>query len=380
MAKRKTRECGPMLMQGNEACARAALAAGCSFMAGYPITPATEIPEYLSREMFKSGGVFMQLEDELASINAVIGASWGGARAMTATSGPGYTLMQEGISYAVETETPLVVINVMRGGPSTGQPTCSAQDAVMQVRYGAHGDYELIALTPSSVQEAFDFTLRAFDLADRFRVPVIVLSDEVVGHTREKIRIPEEVEVFDGGYQGVTKDFYRPDADGVPPRLEFFTGNKVIVDGQLHNEQGLRAGTEADICTALIQRLSHKLLDHMDEIASADTYDTEDADVVLVAYGSVSRTALAAVRKAREAGIRAGLLKLNVIWPVPEQLIRETCRNARHVLVPEMNTGEYLREIQRVTGADKTSGFSSIGGRYPTPDEILTVIREVVRS
>ena len=187
MSMQKVSNSGPKLMQGNEACAAGALAAGCRFMAGYPITPATEIPEYLSDKMFAAGGVFMQMEDELASINAVIGASWGGARAMTATSGPGFTLMQEGIGYAIVSETPLVIVNVMRGGPATGQPTCTAQDAVMQARYGGHGDYEIIALTPSSVQETFDFTVRAFNLADKYRVPVFVLSDETVGHTREKL-------------------------------------------------------------------------------------------------------------------------------------------------------------------------------------------------
>ena len=197
MRVKKLENSGPKLMQGNEACAAGALAADCRFMAGYPITPATEIPEYLSSKMFEAGGVFMQMEDELASINAVIGASWGGARAMTATSGPGYSLMIEGIGYAAETETPLVVVNVMRGGPATGQPTCTSQDAIMQTRYGGHGDYEIIALTPSSVQEAFDFTVRAFNLAEKYRVPVFVLSDETVGHTREKLVIPETVEIFD---------------------------------------------------------------------------------------------------------------------------------------------------------------------------------------
>ena len=203
MKVKKLSNSGVKLMQGNEACAAGALAADCKFMAGYPITPATEIPEYLSSSMFAADGVFMQMEDELASINAVIGASWGGARAMTATSGPGFTLMQEALGYAAVTETPLVVINVMRGGPATGQPTCTSQDAVMQARYGGHGDYEIIALTPSSVQEAFDFTVRAFNLADKYRVPVLVLSDETVGHTREKLVIPETVEIFDDKYEGV---------------------------------------------------------------------------------------------------------------------------------------------------------------------------------
>ena len=244
MRVKKLDDSGHKLMQGNEACAVAALAADCRFMAGYPITPATEIPEYLSSKMFEAGGVFMQMEDELASINAVIGASWGGARAMTATSGPGFTLMLEAIGYAAATETPLVVINVMRGGPATGQPTCTAQDAVMQARYGGHGDYEIIALTPSSVQEAFDFTLRAFNLADKYRVPVFVLSDETVGHTREKLVIPETVEIFDDKYEGICHEYFKPDEKGIPPRIRFFEGHNVLVDGQLHDERGVRQGTK----------------------------------------------------------------------------------------------------------------------------------------
>ena len=256
MSMQKVSNSGPKLMQGNEACAAGALAAGCRFMAGYPITPATEIPEYLSDKMFAAGGVFMQMEDELASINAVIGASWGGARAMTATSGPGFTLMQEGIGYAIVSETPLVIVNVMRGGPATGQPTCTAQDAVMQARYGGHGDYEIIALTPSSVQETFDFTVRAFNLADKYRVPVFVLSDETVGHTREKLVIPDEVEIFDEKFEGRCTAYFQPDEHKIPPRIRCFEGHNVLVDGQLHDERGIRAGTDPKVCAVTATRIS----------------------------------------------------------------------------------------------------------------------------
>lgn len=368
---------GTKLMQGNEACAAGALAAGCRFMAGYPITPATEIPEYLSDKMFAAGGVFMQMEDELASINAVIGASWGGARAMTATSGPGFTLMQEALGYAAVTETPLVVINVMRGGPATGQPTCTSQDAVMQSRYGGHGDYEIIALAPSSVQEAFDFTVRAFNLADKYRVPVYVLSDETVGHTREKLVIPETVEIFDERYEGVCKEYYKPDERGIPPRIRFFEGHGVLVDGQLHDERGIRAGTDPQVCAAAIRRYCSKILDNIDDITSVEEFFLENAETVVVAYGSVSRSALSAVRRAREEGIKAGLLKINTVWPLPEKKIRAVCAGAKRVIVPEMNVGEYLREVQRIAGCSRTEGVQSIGGVFPAPGVIYEKIAEV---
>ena len=377
MRLKKLTDCGSKLMQGNEACAAAALAADCKFMAGYPITPATEIPEYLSSKMFAAGGVFMQMEDELASINACIGASWGGARAMTATSGPGFTLMLEGIGYAACTETPLVIINVMRGGPATGQPTCTAQDAVMQARYGGHGDYEIIALTPSSVQEAFDFTVRAFNLADKYRVPVFVLSDETVGHTREKLIIPEEVEIFDDRFEGKCSEYFKPDDKGIPPRIRFFEGHGVLVDGQLHDERGVRQGTDAEICSRAILRYCSKILDNIDDITSVERFYLDDAETVLVAYGSVSRSALSAVNRARGEGIKVGLLKLNTVWPVPEKEIREACAGAKRVIVPEMNVGQYLREVQRVAGYDKVEGFSSIGGAFPHPNSIYSKIVEV---
>lgn len=377
MRVKKLDDSGHKLMQGNEACAAAAIAADCRFMAGYPITPATEIPEYLSSKMFEAGGVFMQMEDELASINAVIGASWGGARAMTATSGPGFTLMLEAIGYAAATETPLVVINVMRGGPATGQPTCTAQDAVMQARYGGHGDFEIIALTPSSVQEAFDFTLRAFNLADKYRVPVFVLSDETVGHTREKLVIPETVEIFDDKYEGICHEYFKPDEKGIPPRIRFFEGHNVLVDGQLHDERGVRQGTDAKICSAAIHRYCSKILDNIDDITSVERFYLDDAETVIVAYGSVSRSALSAVNRARAEGLRVGMLKLNTVWPVPEKEIREACAGAKRVIVPEMNVGQYIREVQRVVGMDKVVGFSSIGGAFPHPSAIYSKIVEV---
>ena len=380
MRVKKLADYGSKLMQGNEACAAAALAADCKFMAGYPITPATEIPEYLSSKMFGAGGVFMQMEDELASVNACIGASWGGARAMTATSGPGFALMLEAIGYAAETETPIVVINVMRGGPATGQPTSSAQDAVYQARYGGHGDFEIIALTPSSVQEAFDFTVRAFNLADKYRVPVFVLSDETVGHTREKRIIPESIEIFDDKFQGRCTEYYKPDEMGIPPRVRFFEGHNVLVDGQLHDERGVRAGTDPVVCSAAIRRYCSKILDNIDDITSVERFYLDDAETVVVAYGSVSRSALSAVNKLRKEGQKVGMLKLDTVWPVPEKEIREACAKAKRVIVPEMNVGQYLREVQRIAGMDKVEGFSSIGGAFPHPSAIYQKIVEVKQA
>lgn len=377
MRLKKLSNSGQHLVQGNEACAMGALAADCKFMAGYPITPATEIPEYLSDKIYSEGGVFMQMEDELGSINAVIGASWGGVRAMTATSGPGFTLMLEAIGYAVVTETPLVVINVMRGGPATGQPTSAAQDAVMQTRYGGHGDYEIIALAPSSVQEAFDFTVRAFNLADKYRVPVFVLSDETVGHTREKLVVPDAVEIFDSKFEGKCNEYYKPDEQKIPPRIKFFEGHNCLVEGQLHDERGIRAGTDPVVCAAAINRYCEKITDNIDDITSVEEFFLDDAETVVIAYGSVSRSALSAVRMARADGHKIGMLKLNTVWPVPERQIRTACKNAKRVVVAEMNVGEYLREVQRLVGFDKVEGFNAVGGAFPTPRAIYKKIVRV---
>ncbi|HBD86473.1 MAG TPA: 2-oxoacid:acceptor oxidoreductase subunit alpha [Clostridiales bacterium] len=377
MKTKKLSFCGSSLMQGNEAGAMGALAADCKFFAGYPITPASEIPEILSSKMFAENGIFMQMEDELASICACIGASWGGSRAMTATSGPGFSLMQEALGYAVVAETPIVIMDVMRGGPSTGQPTSSSQQDVMQSRYGSHGDYEIIALTPSSAQEAFDFTVRAFNLADKYRVPVIVLSDEVVGHTREKVTVPDTVELFDEKYRGLCKEYYKPDEKNIPPRIRFFEEHSVLVDGQLHDERGVRAGHDPVKSARAVEHYCRKILDNIEDITSVDRYFLDDADIVLVAYGSVSRSALSAVNKARANGIKAGLLKINTVWPCPVKEIKAACENARRVIVPEMNIGQYVKEVQRIAGFDKIEPLPSLGGVLHTPKMIFEKIAEV---
>ncbi|MBQ3185047.1 MAG: 2-oxoacid:acceptor oxidoreductase subunit alpha, partial [Firmicutes bacterium] len=279
-----------VILQGNEACAMGAIYAGCRFFAGYPITPSTEIIEMMSSEMQKCGGAFIQMEDEIGSACAIIGARWGGKKAMTATSGPGYTLMQEAIGFAAVTETPIVIVNVQRGGPSTGQPTLSSQQDVYQARYGSHGDYEIIVLSPSSVQEMYDFTIKAFELAEQFRTPVILLADEVVGHMREKI------EIRDGSKQikSVKQKYV------VSPQEDFFKGANTLVEGQLHDDKGRRIGHLAGRSGDFINNINKKISDNVDVIADIDTYFMEDAEVAIVAYGSVVRPAINAVKKARK--------------------------------------------------------------------------------
>ena len=370
---------GVRLWQGNEACAYGALAAGCRFFAGYPITPASEIPEILSESMYKAGGSFVQMEDELASIGAVVGASCAGIRSMTATSGPGFSLMQETLGYAIETETPIVILDVQRGGPSTGQPTASSQQDVMQARYGTHGDYGIIVLTPSSVQECFDFTVRAFNLADEYRVPVIILSDEAIGHLREKILVPENIDIFDDHYQGICRDYYKPDNRLIPPRIHFFEGHCMLLDGQHHDEKSIRAGHKADISAALVQRLCAKIESHTDEISTVQKTGKANASISVIAYGSVYRAAKSAVHKAISDGMDVNLLKIDTLWPCPEKQILQFCGKAKQVFVPEMNAGQYVREISRVLGIDRVTSLPSLGGILHRPQEIYNALQEAAQ-
>ncbi len=378
MKQKKLKNSGITIMQGNVACAEGALAAGCGYFAGYPITPASEIPEYLSSRLPEEGGSCLQMEDELASICSAIGAAWGGTRSMTATSGPGFSLMQEAIGYAVVSETPLVIVDVMRGGPSTGQPTSSSQQDVYQARYGSHGDYEAIALCPSSVQEMFDFTLRAFNLAEEYRTPVIVLADEVVGHMREKIAIPETIEVFDEPYQGKCDACFRPDARQIPPRVRFFEGHNVLIDGQLHDERGIRAGHLPDVSAAAVTHYCRKITDNIDAISDYRMFFEEDMDIAFVAYGSVARSVLAAVRKLRQNNIKAGLFKLNTVWPFPDKAVEQFCKASKKVIVPEMNKGQIVREVARVAGNDKTVGLPLLGGTLHNPAMLVRFAGEVL--
>ncbi len=377
--KRKlpVKNAGLKVLQGNEACAEGAIAAGCNFFAGYPITPATEIAEHMAKVLPQNSGTFVQMEDELGSISAIIGARWGGSKSMTATSGPGLSLMLEGLGYGLVSETPTVIVNVQRGGPSTGQPTASSQQDIYQARYGSHGDYELIAYAPSSVQEMFDYTVKAFNQSEKYRVPVIILADEIVGHMREKIHIPDEVEIEYREAPAKCEQPYAVDESLIPPSVEFFQGHSLLIDGQLHNEQGLRAGHLQDVSANLVERLNQKILKHIDEITDLETYELVNAKIVVICYGSVSRAALRAVKEARCQGIAAGWIKINTVWPFPEKQLQQLTKNSETILVPEMNIGKYYREIKGGLRDKEVISLPSLGGKLHKPEEILQKIREV---
>lgn len=367
-------------IQGNEACARGAIEAGCRFFAGYPITPSTEIAEDMALMLPKEGGVFIQMEDEISTLGAVIGAVWGGQRGMTATSGPGFSLMQEHIGFAAMTETPLVIVNMQRGSPSTGQPTMASQSDMMQARWGSHGDYEIIALSPSSVQECFDFTVEAFNLAEKYRVPVMVMSDEMVGHMREKITIPEKVNIIYRQMPEEGPEEYLPfkaPSDGTPPMPAFGDGYKIHITGLTHDERGYPDASNPQTHSKLVNRLCNKIRKHTDEIVRVKEEFTEDADVIVLSYGAPARSALTAVKNAREQNIKAGFIKLETVWPFPEKLIKEASSNAQRVIVVEMNLGQIYYEVERVLPDKKVELLPKIGGEVQLPTEILDKIQDI---
>ncbi len=370
----------PSFMTGNQAIAEGAIAAGCRFYAGYPITPSSDVAEALSGKLPEVGGVFIQMEDEIASMAAVIGASLGGLKSATATSGPGFSLMQENLGFAVVGEIPCVVINVQRVGPSTGLPTKVAQGDVMQARWGTHGDHPIIALYPSSAQEAFELTVRAFNLAERFRTPVVLLSDAVVAGLREKVEIPDEsdIEVVDRPRPTVSPAEYQPfdyTSTDVPPLATFGSGYRFHVTGLLHDERG--APTEDSELVARWWDYMHgKLHDHLDEILDYDEVDVDDADVIVVAYGCTARAAAHAVSLGRDEGLRVGLLKLKTIWPFADPVVDALADRVERFLVPELNLGQIRAEVERVAaGRAAVRGIHRADGRQITPDEILEALR-----
>lgn len=365
-------------IQGNEACARGAIKAGCRFFAGYPITPSTEIAEDMAIFLPKEGGSFIQMEDEISALGAVIGAVWGGMKCMTATSGPGFSLMQEHIGYAAMTETPLVIVDVQRGSPSTAQPTMTSQSDMMQARWGSHGDYEIIALAPASVQECFDFTVEAFNLAEKYRVPVMVMSDETAGHMREKITIPETVDIIPRKMPEEGPETFLPykaEPDGVSPMPPFGAGYKMHITGLTHDERGYPDASNPETHSKLVKRLCNKILKHRNELTQVKELYTEDADVIVVSYGAPSRSAITAVKKARDEGINAGHVKLEIVWPFPDKIIRSVTKHANHIIVAEMNLGQIVHEVERVAKCDaEVSLLPKIGGEMHRPDEILKEI------
>lgn len=367
------------LMQGNEACVEGALAAGVGFYAGYPITPSTEIAELLAEKLVASGARFLQMEDEIASMGAVVGASLTGLKAMTATSGPGFSLKQENLGYAVMAEVPCVVVDVQRAGPSTGLPTSPAQGDVMQARWGTHGDHPMIALSPSSVREAFDLTVRAFNLAEKYRTPVILLMDEVIGHMREKIVIPErdEVEVINRVQPQGDKRSYKPNdasADGVAPLAAYGTGYRFHVTGLTHDRAGFPTSKPEEV-DFFIRRIHNKIYNHLDDILAYETEGVEDADVLVVAYGCSARSTKAAIKEARSIGLKVGYFRPITIWPFPEEALK-TAAAGKTVIVPEMNLGQLALEVERIVKTD-VIGVNRVDGELITPKEILAAIKGV---
>lgn len=368
------------LMQGNEAIAEGALAAGARFFAGYPITPSTEIAEILARRLPAAGGKFIQMEDEIASMAAVIGASLAGLKSITATSGPGFSLKQENLGFAAIAEVPCVVVNVQRYGPSTGIPTATAQGDVMQARWGTHGDHPVIALSPASVQESFHLTVQAFNLSERFRTPVVLLTEEIIGHCRERVILPHSSEITVINRKkppaGLVKyDPYKPDEDGVPPMANFCEGYRYHVTGLVHDESG-GPTTKADQAERLIMRLNSKIMEHLDEITITDSLLTEDAEIIVVAYGAVSRSARRAIKEARAQGIKAGLFRPVTIWPFPAQEVAALSCQANSIIVPEMNLGQLIGEVERAArNQTKVIGVNRVTGEMITPDEILDAIK-----
>lgn len=371
---------GNHFIQGSQAVAEAAVLAGLRFFAGYPITPASEIAEHLSKELPRVGGIAIQMEDELASIAAIIGASWTGAKVMTATSGPGFSLMQENIGLAFMTETPLVIVDMQRAGPSTGQATKCGQGDVMQARWGTHGDYASIALAPNSVQEMFDFTVRAFNLAEQYRTPVILLGDEIVAHMRESLTIPkrEGVEIIDRRKPKQSETAFFGGQE-VPPMPAVGEGYNVTVTGSTHDEYGIRRTSDPIEHRKLVERLVGKIQNNADNIAKVESLGLDNCRVGVVSFGCTSRAIYEAVELANAEGIGAGFVRLKTLWPFPEKQVRTLAETAETIIVPEMNLGQTFFEVKRVVGdAARVVPMNKIGGgEMITPEEILAKIREV---
>lgn len=368
-------------IQGNEVCVEAAIYAGLDFYAGYPITPSSEIAEHLARRLPQIGGKFIQMEDEIASLGAIIGASLTGHKVMTATSGPGFSLMQEALGYAVMTEIPCVIVDVQRGGPSTGIPTHGSQADVNQARWGTHGDHSIIALTASNHQDLFEMTVYAFNLAETYRTPVILLLDELVGHMREGLIVPEKGEIPLVGRlktsvkEGVDYHPYLPREDGRLPMSDFGGVHRYNVTGLYHDMWGFPS-SEPRVVHGLIRHLMDKLENRAGHIARFKEYHLEDADVVFISFGCAARSALHVVRNRQQRGERLGLLELQTIWPFPAEIVREKCAGARAVIVVEMNMGQVLQAVKMaVDEPQKVFLANRIDGVFITPSDILNILR-----
>jgi 2-oxoglutarate ferredoxin oxidoreductase subunit alpha len=368
---------------GDMACVYGGILAGCSFFAGYPITPASEVAEGAARLFPRIGGTYIQMEDELGSIASVIGASWGGAKSMTATSGPGFSLMMENYGYAAMTETPCVIVNVQRTGPSTGQPTLGAQGDMMQCRWGTHGDFEAIALAPSTVQECMDYTIEAFNLAEKYRNPVCVMTDGEMGHLRERIIIPDEKELKLTNRVSATidKKKFIPFSGSqtrkskVPDFPTFGTGYHTYVTGLTHNEKGFPATDKQKDHEKLVKRITEKITDDIDKLTMIEKMNLDDADIVFITYGASARPAETAMEMARAKGKKVGLLRLKIVWPFPEKIVNKLAKQVDKIIVPEMNLGQIYHPIKEAAcGLCEVVCAPKIGGEMHLPQELLSYL------
>jgi len=370
---------GFKLIQGNEACVEGALAAGMKFFAGYPITPSTEVAEISAQKLPQIGGKFIQMEDEIASIAAIIGGSLAGLKSMTATSGPGFSLMQENLGYAAIAEIPCVIVNVQRGGPSTGLPTSPAQGEIMQAKWGTHGDHPVIALTPNSVQETYEYTIKAFNLAEKYRTPVIMLMDETVGHMREKLTYKDasEIEVINRKKPTCKpEDYmaYKPDEDMIPPMAAFGEGYRYHVTGLTHDVSGFPTNNNK-ISGELITRIVEKVEKNVDDMTFFEEYEMEDAEIVIIAFGGVSRTAKSAIDEMRKSGQKVGMFRPITIWPMLEKQIDKVANQAKEIYVAEMNLGQYFYEVDRIAGKKcPVKKINKVTGELITPNEIIDAV------
>jgi len=374
-----------VFVQGNEAIGLGSLAAGVKFFAGYPITPSTEIAEMLSEELPKVGGKFIQMEDEIASMAAIIGASMAGLKSMTATSGPGFSLMQENIGLASMLEAPCVVVNVQRGGPSTGLPTRTHSADMMQAKWGSHGDYPIIVVMASSVKECFELTIRTVNLSEQYRVPAVLLTEESIGHMRENVELPspDEIKTVERPAPRVGPEEYMPYDESfgdVPPFVKFGVGYRYHVTGLTHDESGFPTSRPDEI-EKLMLRFQRKVTEDKPGLRDVESYLVDDADVLFFAYGSSARAAKGAVNLARKEGIKAGLLRPIVIWPFPRSVVARAARRAKHIIVPELNLGQIIGEVERAAqGAAMVHGMSKVSSELFSPGELLEEVRRLVKK
>jgi 2-oxoglutarate ferredoxin oxidoreductase subunit alpha len=364
-------------LSGNDAAAEGAVAAGCRFYAGYPITPSSEIMERMALRLRELRGVFIQMEDEIASISAVIGASWAGAKAMTATSGPGFSLMQEAIGYAAFTETPCVVIDVQRAGPCTGQATRVGSGDIMQAKWGSHGDYQVIALSPWSVQEMYEFTIGAFNLSEQYRAPAFVMADEAVGHLRESMSVNARVEIWDRKKKKGGSPFGTEEEDGVPPMPAFGEGERLLVTGSTHNELGFRKTDAPEAHAKLVVRINKKILNHRRLISGTEGFFLDDSEIFLITYGFTARTSLFVVKRLRKEGKKVGLLRLKTLWPFPEEAVAEVVKRGKKVMVPEMNQGQVVGEVRKLYPGEVIP-LNQTDGEIIRPETILDELKKII--